>query len=329
LTMRMIFIVCLFSLLDCKLAFPQVADKPVPAKPVPTNVGPQNTDADVTVFHLRNTKSSLAIETLKKIGPPCQFAEDPRRNAIFVRASKDALKEIAKLLETIDIEERSPETTEVVHTHAKNMEAGGAIVHQFAKMNGVEVAFDEGIFVVKGSKDGVTRVTEFINEIDKVTDRRSMENSKLRSYAFRVLWLSNDPVEDSRNVIEPDATLSKSIQKLGELGFANMKIKMQLLGRCDMIQGEGECQVDGSHLVGNTRRTLHVQANLAGAVSEPINGKLTLKAGVTEQIAKDSPTTNTNVQVAMYLEPKKYYILSASPIGGFQTAFVVQLIEDL
>ena len=58
-----------------------------------------------------------------------------------------------------------------------------------------------------------------------------------------MLWLSNDPAEESRFSFEPDSVLESSIQTLAKLGFANMRVKMLLVGRCDLIRGRAQCQV--------------------------------------------------------------------------------------
>jgi hypothetical protein len=201
-------------------------------------------------------------------------------------------------------------------------------------MWGVEIAFDEdlGLFVLKGSKAEVDRVSEMI----KVIGDSGTAYNKSRSYAIRVLWLSNDSDEDSRNPFEPDAALKKSIQKLAELGFSNMKVKMQLLGRCDMIQAKSQCQVEGSLDSGKLHRTLDVKAMLASNSTDLVNGRLSIAAAVTEltdskaaPISSKATPTRTSIEVGIHLEPKKYYILSATPIDGFNTAFVVQLIEDI
>ena len=68
------------------------------------------------------------------------------------------------------------------------------VLSKVAKMYNVEVAFDDGIFVVKGPKEGVSQATEFINKVINVSNTKNTENGKLRSYALHVLWLSNDPV---------------------------------------------------------------------------------------------------------------------------------------
>jgi hypothetical protein len=46
------------------------------------------------------------------------------------------------------------------------------------------------------------------------------------------------------------------------------------------------------------------------------------------QAVGPSSVSSNRVEVAVHLQPQRYYILSASPIGGFQSAFAVQLIED-
>ncbi len=118
-----------------------------------------------------------------------------------------------------------------------------------------------------------------------------------------------------------------------------MTIKMQLLGRCDINQGKAQSRVEGSIASGNTHRTLNAQAILSVGSGTPLNGKFRLEAGVSDvrsanvgaaPIGSDIvPADRTSVEVDINLEPNKYYILSASPIGGFQTAFVVQLIDGL
>lgn len=157
---------------------------------------------------------------------------------------------------------------------------------------------------------------------------RSVKNSQAVPFAIRVLWLSNDPVEDNRNTVEPDAALAKSIEKLAELGFANMKVKMQLLGRCDIIQGKATSQIEGSLVSGTTRRTLSAEVKLSNE-NAPIHGAFTLLAGVSTHPNADGVPEKASVDVAINLELNKYYVLSATPVGGYQTAFVVQLVDGL
>ena len=159
--MRLIAIFCLVSLIDSAIAFSQVADKPIPpSKPARASVSPQATEQEsMRVIHLRHTNSASAIEMLMKIGPKnCLIVDDERLNALFVRASEDDHKKIEQLLEVIDAPETTRDTTEILHSNSKNnIEAGGAIISKVAKMYNVEVAFDDGLFVVKGPKEEIGR----------------------------------------------------------------------------------------------------------------------------------------------------------------------------
>ena len=322
--MRTIAFFCLISLIDCTLAFSQVA--------ISANGGSQAAEpTQLRVYPLQHTSTDSAMAMIRSIGPPCKMADEQRTNVVLVQASEEAHKKIEQLLRELDTPGKEKESVKIIPIASKAMEAGSRFVSEYASMFGVEVAFveEQGILVIKGSEDKIEHVRELVDVIAKTSDGKVVDNAQLRSHSIRILWLSNDPVEDSRNVIEPDAALIKSIQKLSELGYANMKVKMQVMGRCDMVQGMGHCQVDGSHLSGNTLRTLQAQTHLSWNGKGLIHGKIYLEADVAEPRTTDSPSAKTSVQVEIHLEPKKYYILSASPIGGYQNAFVVQMIDDL
>lgn len=316
----------LVAFLPCALASAQVADAPAVAE-----VKPQPGNEIVKIFYLKHAAAQKAVEALKQVGPPCQAVEDKRLNAVVVRGTAETLDEVTKFLEAIDDQGTGNEVTQILYGQTEDVEASGALVTQIAKMSGVEIAFDEdlGIFMIKGPKDEVHRVSEVIDAIKLQTGKERSEKGELRPYALRVLWLSNDPVEDSRHPIEPDAALKKSIQKLAELGMPNMKVKMQALGRCDMTKGQGTSQIEGTLLSGNVRRALVTKAKIVAVANDLVSGKISLEARSTEGLESNGEPTRTTVEVDVLLEPKKYYILSASPVGSFQTAFVVQLIEDL
>jgi hypothetical protein len=284
------------------------------------------------VYPLKYTSASLAMTTLQTLGPACQIAADSRQNAIVINANKDDHAKISELLQLIDVPEKEGNITSIVRTNSKEVGASGPMVSRFADMLGVNIAIDQetGVFMIKGPKNEVQRVTEIIDEISAASREKIANDAKTssRSYALRVLWLSNEPLLANTVPTLNDAKLESSIQRLSALGFANMTVRMQLLGRCDLIAGKAQCKVDGSHVEGDMHRTFDLQANFSGGELEPVNGKLVILAGIYNANSKNMPPPS-KVEVALNLRPEKYYILSAGPIGGFQSAFVVQLIEDL
>ena len=296
-------------------------------------------DGTIKIFKLKYAKASLAQETLSQLGVDAKITADVRLNALVVQATSEAHQKIAQILETVDAPAQEVDTTEIIHSSV-DTKGSGQLVQQFAKISGVEVAFDEelGIFMIKGPQAEVERVRAVIDQLGDVKANISAKSGADQNHALRVLWLSNEPTEDSRNRVEPDAALKKSIEKLAELGYANMQVKMQLLGRCDIIEGKATCKVEGALLSGNIRRTMNAQGILSyqegmGA----LNGKFQITAGASGVsngggrggVVVDTEPERASVEVAIKLEPKKYYILSASPVGGYQTAFVVQLVDGL
>lgn len=319
----------LLTMILCSLANAQQSLPPVVA-PGPAAADPQAANKDLLkMYRLKYTKSESALETIKRLGFQGQFADDSRTNSLVISASPSVHKEIAELLTEIDEQETDGDVTQILLS--RDVEPSETLLSKFAEMSGVQAAFDKdtGLFMIKGSKAEVEQATKFIEELRAQAQMDRDQNSLSRSYALRLLWLSNDPVEDSRNPFEPDPALKRSIQKLSELGFANMKVKMHLLGRCDMIQDLAECKISGSQPAnGSSRRNMIVQGMLTGS-SGMINGKLSLEVAIVDPNAESIEENSTTVEVAINLEPKKYYILAASPVGGYQSAFVVQLIDDL
>ena len=295
-------------------------------------------DGTIKIFRLKYAKASLAQETLSQLGVDAKITADVRLNALVVQATSEAHQKISQILETVDAPAQEADTTEIIHSSV-DTKGSGQLVQQFAKISGVEVAFDEemGIFMIKGPQAEVERVRAVIDQLGDVKANISAKAGTVENHALRVLWLSNEPTEDSRNRVEPDAALKKSIEKLAELGYANMQVKMQLLGRCDIIEDKATCKVEGALLSGNIHRTMNAQAILSyqegmGA----LNGKFQITAGASSVSSGggrggdvDTEPERASVEVAIKLEPKKYYILSASPVGGYQTAFVVQLVDGL
>lgn len=281
------------------------------------------------IIYLKYAKSAFAQQTLEKLGFDAKIAEDSRLNALFIQASEAEHVEIAKVVQTIDTVDPREDITELYQSDLLGKKGGGAIVEQFAKNAGVETAYDEdlGLLMIKGPRQGVERFQRIVEEIQNQTRTQRKKNEQL---ALRVLWLSNDPTQDERNLAEPDAALKQSIAKLAELGFPNMQVKMQLLGRCDTIEGKATCKVEGTILTGNTRRTLSAEASFVSSnPKEPIQGKFSILAGSATHPNLDAEPERASVDVAINLERKKYYILSASPIDGFNNAFVVQMVDGL
>jgi hypothetical protein len=99
------------------------------------------------------------------------------------------------------------------------------------------------------------------------------------SYGLRVLWLTNDSQESNSTApaaSEQDAGLNKVVQKLAELGFPNMKIKMQLVGRSDVNDHHAKCELEGS--LPNNSGHLSVQAALNVHEFAPVSGLIRLDA---------------------------------------------------
>jgi len=324
--MRIFVFLCI--LFTCTVAKAQ-GDK---AKETP--VAAASKQSLVKVFYLKHAKSTAVRQTLSQLGLEAKISEDVRLNALLVQATEEVQKQIADFLSSIDSEDPNEETTQIYYSDLLEKGGGGELVEQFAKTAGVDLAFDKdsGVFIIKGPKVEVERVQKIIGEIGEASTIRSdksRQNRQSDPFAIRVLWLSNDPAQDSRNPIEPDAALTKSIEKLAELGYANMKVKMQLLGRCDIIQGKASSVVEGSLVSGTTRRSLSAEVKLSSETPAPIHGAFTILAGITTHPNSDAVPEKASVDVAINLEPKKYYILSATPVGGYQTAFVVQLVNGL
>jgi Bacterial type II/III secretion system short domain len=331
--MRTIAFLCLFSV--CAVCQAQENQSAAPTAEGSTNSSnTRGTEkaASINIFYLKYAKASLVRQTLSQLGLDAKITEDDRLNALIVQAESEVQKTIAEILETVDAVEQPSETTKIIQASGLGTKGGGELVQQFAKISGVDVAFDEnlGIFMIKGPKTEVDRVRDIIAQIGEVKAKMTSKAGIVENRALRVLWLSNEPTEDSRNKVEPDVALTKSIEKLAELGFTNMQVKMQLLGRCDIIEDQATCKVEGALLSGNIRRTMKVEANLSYQEGiSAINGKFHIMGGTTTHPNLDAEPEQASVEVTIKLEPKKYYILSAAPVGGYQTAFVVQLIDGL
>jgi Bacterial type II/III secretion system short domain len=297
------------------------------------------------VIPLKYADSSMVATVVSDLGieGTMRMSADPRTNSIIVLAEEGTIKKIKGYIRTLDVSGKEEETTLLFPSEFLKYDShDGDIVQQISKTTDVQVAVDKdlGLIMIQGSKENVERTTAILERIEELAESKNIESLKAEQQqsgerAIRVFWLSNDPTQDSRNPMQPDAALQKSIEKLAELGFAGMTIKMQLLGRCDINQGKAQSRVQGSIASGNTHRTLNAEAILSVANGSSINGKFRLEAGVSD-VRSASPragdevaTDRASVEVDINLEPNKYYILSASPIGGFQTAFVVQLIDGL
>ena len=288
--------------------------------------------AVVEVIYLKYLKSTVAEKMLKELGVEGKIVADTRLNAVVVSAQDDNLKKIKAYIEKIDTAAQDNEVTAVYETDAfQQLASGGELVKQIADASGVNVAFDQelGIVMIKGPKEEVSRTTKIIEQIQQLADSKKSQKRQAESLAVRVLWLSNDPSEDSRNPMEPDAELKKSIAKLAELGFPNMKLKLQVLGRCDVTDGESLSQIEGSATTVGARRTLSAQAKLSHTDGSPMNGRFNLEASFTDLSSTEVSTDTASVEVTVNLVLKKYYILSATPVGGYQTAFVVQLVDGM
>lgn len=305
----------------------------------------QRKKSRLEVIPLKYADSSMVATVVSDLGieGTIRMSPDPRTNSLIVQAEESTIKTIKDYIRTLDVSGKEAETTLLYPSEfLKYDRQGGDIVKQISNTTEVQIALDKdlGIIMIQGSEEKVKRTVEILERIEQMSEMKNAEARKaaeLQSVerAVRVFWLSNDPTQDSRNPMQPDAALQKSIDKLAELGFTGMTIKMQLLGRCDINQGKAQSRVEGSIASGNTHRTLNAQAILSVASGSPINGKFRLEAGVSDvrssspRAGDEVPTDRASVEVDINLEPNKYYILSASPIGGFQTAFVVQLIDGL
>lgn len=286
----------------------------------------------VEVIHLKYLNATAAEKMLKELGVNGKITADPRLNALIVSALDYQLEKIRDYIDKIDTAAPDNEVTSIYETDAlQQLDSGGEFVKQIADASGVNVAFDQelGIVMIKGPKDEVSRAIKIIEQIQQVEESKKGKQRQAESFAFRVLWLSNDPSEDSRNPVEPDAELKKSIEKLAELGFANMKIKMQVLGRCDVTDGEALSRIEGSSTTAEARRTLSAEAKLSHTDGTGLNGQFNLEASFTDLSSTDASADTASVEVAVNLVLKKYYILSATPVGGYQTAFVVQLVDGI
>lgn len=332
--MRTCFI--LFLLLFSSVVRAQAPDDKTPPK-----------ESRLEVIPLKYVDSSTVANVVASLGVTgaIRMSPDPRTNSIIVLADEDAIKKIKDYIKVLDVSGKEEEMTLLYPSEfLRYNKQDGDIVKQISNTTEVQVALDSdlGIIMIQGSKDKVERTVEILERIEKMSEVKNAESRKAEELqsverAVRVFWLSNDPTQDSRNPMQPDAALQKSIDKLAELGFPGMTIKMQLLGRCDINQGKAQSRVEGSIASGNTHRTLNAQAILSVASGSLINGKFRLEAGVSDVRSSSAsarggevvPTDRASVEVDINLEPNKYYILSASPIGGFQTAFVVQLIDGL
>lgn len=323
----------LFLFLICSVVRAQVtADAISSEKPRLEVISLKYVDASTAA----NVVASLEIKGIIKMSP------DQRTNSIIFLADEDASKKIKDYIKVLDVSAQENETTLLYPSEFLKYDKDSDIVEQVANTTEVQVAIDKGLgfIMIKGSEEKVDRTVQILQRIEKLSEIKTIESRKAEqaqseSRAIRVFWLSNDPTQDSRNLMQPDAALQKSIEKLAELGFSGMTVKMQLLGRCDINQGKAQSRVQGSIASGNTNRTLNAEAILSVANGSPINGKFRLEAGVSD-VRSQSPragdevaSDRASVEVDINLEPNKYYILSASPIGGFQTAFVVQLIDGL
>lgn len=284
----------------------------------------------IKVYALKFIKSSEALALLEQLCPRVLYAENAKLNLLVVRATDNEHQEIARLVELVDSQGENTET-KIIQGNAKELAASGKIVGQLAEKSGVTLAFDQefGIAIIKGPSAEVEHVSELIREVSAASkDNTAKRLISPKPYAIRVLWLSNDPVEDNRNSFKADTAIENSVAKLATLGFANMKVKMQLVGRCDLINGNADCQVEGANSIGNTRRTLDIQATLRGGGADPICAEFKIDASATDQGNPQSPTARNRIGVEIHLQPQKYYLLAASPHDEFQSAFIVQLIED-
>lgn len=297
------------------------------------------------VIPLRYVDCQTAASVVAGLGVTgaTRLTPDPRTNSLIVLADEDGIKKIKEYIRVLDVSGKEEETTLLYPSEFLKYDShDGDIVQQISKTTDVQVAVDKdlGVIMIQGTKDKVERTTAILQRIEELAESKNIELRKATELqsaerAIRVFWLSNDPTQDSRNPMQPDAALQKSIDRLAELGFTGMTVKMQLLGRCDINQGKAQSRVQGSIASGNTHRTLNAEAILSVANGSPINGKFRLEAGVSDVKSASSkagdevPSDRASVEVDINLEPNKYYILSASPIGGFQTAFVVQLIDGL
>ncbi len=325
---RSITFLCLLLVCDCTIAAAQETPEVTTAKP---QADPNAIERQATVkaYFLKYAKADAVLQAINQLGLEARIAADQRLNALYAQAPEDVHGQIMQFLKTIDSQNREGEVTTIVQESFLPKEGGSTILSQVAKQSGVDIAFDKdlGVVMLKGDASDIARAQTVINKIREV----SVESTRLRAepIMLRILWLSNDPTEDFRNPFEPDEALTKSIEKLAELGYPKMTVKMQLLGRVDFIEDKASCRVEGTLQSGNTRRTLSADATLANSSHLPFQGKFTLSAGVTNHPNLDGTPERACVDVSIALSKRKYYILSATPVGGYQTAFVVQVIDDL
>jgi type II secretory pathway component GspD/PulD (secretin) len=164
------------------------------------SVGKAHVDANhyLKVYPLKYTNAPLAMTTLQTLGPACQIAADTRQNAIVIKANKEDHAKISELLQLIDVPGNEEDATSIVRANAKEVGASGPIVSKFADMLDVNVAIDQetGLFMIKGPKKDVQRVTDIIDQIKAASREKIANDAKVssKSYALRVLWLSNEPL---------------------------------------------------------------------------------------------------------------------------------------
>ncbi len=251
------------------------------------------------------------------------IVSDFRTNSLVIRATQATHKEVQQLLMLIDSPETTRGETEMIEV-SKVAKENEPLLLKYANMNEVQIALNDGFLVAKGQHDSIERLRSFVEVLKK---HRQDVDQKQRTFWLRVLWLSNDPDHDALNKFETDEALKKAIEKLAELGYEKMQVRMILLGRCDSLSSQRTtCQVDGTLDFGTMRHTLQVLGDFSNDGTPTLQGQLELEAIVSKS---DSNPAKTSVKVGVQMEPKKYYILSAGPIGGFQSAFVVQLTENL
>ncbi|MCA9130165.1 MAG: hypothetical protein KDB22_23920 [Planctomycetales bacterium] len=280
---------------------------------------------------LRYSEAERLRETLQALEIDGSFIVDQRLNALVVRATAEAMATVEALLQTVDVANPSPtESTDLLRDELDGLPGGLEIVVKFAELSGVTVAHDKdsGIMMLRGTEKDISKVHAFIDQLKTVydADEPALQSS---SYVLRTLWLCNAPdaFRDGESPSEhggaPDEALQRSIEKLAELGFPNMKVVMQLVGRCDVNERRARCQLDGSLTHPQGEHLLECEAILEIGNENAIRGEIALDASIA------GTSANSSVRVSINMVPQKYYVLSAAPIGGYQSAFVVQLIGGM
>ncbi len=223
--MRICFILFLF--LCCGVVRAQVTEDPF-ANEAKKAAG-DSKKSRLEVIPLKYADSSMVATVVADLGidGTMRMSADPRTNSIIVLAEESTIKKIKDYIRTLDVSGKEKESTLLYPSEfLKYDKQDGDIVQQISKSTDVQIALDKelGVVMIQGSEDKVKRTVEILERFEglyeeKVSKSRKTEKLQSAERAIRVFWLSNEPTQDSRNPMQPDAALQKSIERLAELGF--------------------------------------------------------------------------------------------------------------